>query len=437
MRIIKNCSTVAWLVFFTLLINTQACKEPDFIGAELQPEADKFNVVYTEDIKLVAYTIKEDSIRTDRTIHNVLGSYNDEIFGRNSAGFYSHVRLSSNNVDFGPNPVADSIVLTMVYKDHYGPLQNMEVNVFEVIEDFYRDTNYFSTTRFNTSQTPLGSKIVTPNLEDSVLVGGQMRMPHIRIPLSNDLAQRFINASGTNDLLDNDNFLQFFKGICVKTPPAVANGTMLYLDLLHSLSQITLYYSNDNNDSLHFNFVINDNCARVNIYEFHDAPNYPDHILQAQLAGDTLLGDSVLYLQAMGSTKIRFLIPLDNFTIDNIKALNKVELIVPVEPNAPSQSNFPPPEKLTIIRMTEDGTPAFVLDQFEGESHFGGFYDEDKNAYRFTLTRHLQNIITRNIQDRGLYLMVSGAAVSGGRVVLRGPGHSVSNMKLKVTYIKI
>ena len=60
----------------------------------VQPAGDKLNVVYIDTCTLVAYTVKDDSIRTDNTVYNLLGSNNDPVFGKNTASFYSQVLLS-------------------------------------------------------------------------------------------------------------------------------------------------------------------------------------------------------------------------------------------------------------------------------------------------------------------------------------------------------
>lgn len=421
------------LLFLSLFL-FNFCTEPDFIGLEVQPESDLFNVIYLEDIPITARTVKEDSIRSSRTIYNLLGSYSDPVFGDVSASFYTHVRLSSNEVDFGPNAVADSLVLSLVYDDYYGEIQNIQVEVHEVVEAFHRDSNYYSNAHFATASNLLASQSISPNPDDSVSVGGQMQPPQMRIQLNAALAQRFIDASGTTDLSNNDAFIEFFKGIYVKTLPVNSDGAIFYFDLLNTLSRMTLYYSNDNNDSLSFNFVINDNCARVTNFE-HDS--YTDNVLQSQLDGDTISSDSILYLQGMGSTKIFLSIPTSTLLEENIKAINKVELIIPVEIDDPTKDKYPPPDRLALVRITESGELAFILDQFEGDSHFRGMYDEDKKAYTFTITRHIQNILNETIQDYGMYLMVSGAAVNAGRVLIRGHKNTKSNLKVKITYIKI
>jgi len=413
-----------------------SCNEPDFIGLDILPDNDKFGVFFEESIDLDAQTVKEDSVRADKTVLNLLGNYNDPVFGRTSAGFYANLRLSSNNVDFGPNPVVDSIVLSLVHKGYYGQLRKVNVQVYELLDGIYKDSVYYSNLRLNTG-TLWGSASLIPNPTDSVYMDGQKRAPQLRIRMDHALANHFISQSGTSVLADNNSFITFFRGIYVTSSFVNNEGAVMYFDLVNPESQLTLYYKNDLNDSLKYNFVINEHSGRINIFDHYDYAN-ANPILHQQLNGDTLSSDSVLYLQAMSGTKIRINIPhLSDLAQNGNIALNKAEIIIPIEENDYSSALYKIPEKLTLVRIKENGEIDFIIDQFEGESHFKGMYDANKKQYSFTITRHLQNILNGQVADYGMYIMVAGSAINAGRVILRGPAHSVSNLKLKVTYIKL
>ncbi len=95
-------------------------KEPDLIGLDLLPIEDNLNIDYTDTSTVVAYTLREDSLRTDELALNLLGSMSDPVFGTTTASIYTQYRLSKNNVTFGENAVADSMILTLTYKGVYG-----------------------------------------------------------------------------------------------------------------------------------------------------------------------------------------------------------------------------------------------------------------------------------------------------------------------------
>ncbi|HIN39586.1 MAG TPA: DUF4270 family protein, partial [Flavobacteriales bacterium] len=77
------------------------CEKPGVIGLDVHPEADQFNVLFSDTSTLVAKTILEDSIRTDEPILNLLGAYTDPVFGYTAASFYTQFSMTTNNVGFG------------------------------------------------------------------------------------------------------------------------------------------------------------------------------------------------------------------------------------------------------------------------------------------------------------------------------------------------
>lgn len=415
-----------------------ACEEPDIIGLEVQPTGDQLNVLHTDTLSLITYTTKEDSIRSDETSYGLLGSYLDPVFGLHSASFYTQLRLSSNNANFGVSPVADSVVLTLVYKAVYGDtLTPQTVNVYELDDKIYRDSSYFSNTSFSAS-TLLGSKTFIPTPKDSVLVDGVKKAPHLRIKLNPLVAQKFINESGSTNLSDNTNFLEFFKGLYVTTTPVGSNGAIISFDLLNSLSQMTLYYKNSDSDSLKYNFVINENCARVNHYEHNNYFQASSYLQSQVILGDTAKGDSILYLQSMGGLKVKIKYPyLMNLVSSGKIAINKAELIVKLDNTDLTETKFAPPAQLTLIEE-KDGKIRYIVDQYEGTNYFGGSFDVAKYEYHFNIARHLQQILNGDKENLGLSLVVwtANRPNTANRVMLNGSKRS-DPLRLSITYTKL
>ena len=65
--------------------------------------------------EVYAVSEKEEPIITDETSLNLLGSQWSEVSGLTHASFYTHLRLSEVDPDFGTNPVVDSVFFTLVY----------------------------------------------------------------------------------------------------------------------------------------------------------------------------------------------------------------------------------------------------------------------------------------------------------------------------------
>ncbi len=421
------------LAFFT------SCESDDQFGLDMQPPGDLLNATKTDTISIVAYTVTEDSIRTDETSQSLAGYYFDPVFGPLRASFCSQLRLSGTDVDFGDNATVDSVVLHLEYYSMYGnPRENnrMTFSVYELDQSIELDTVYYSDEPIIAGRK-LGSKNFIPNLRDSMVVGGRTLAPQLRIRLDKDLGKDFIEAASMGLLSDNSTFESFFHGFCVipETNGSLTNGSVLSLDVLSANSGLTIYYHNDE-DTLSYKFNITLGCARYSRFE-HFGFTGADPQFLSQINGDTALGQQKLYIQPMGGTKVVMKFPyLSSLNNGFSIVINKAELILPVDESDLTAETWARPVSLSLVQIRDDSTYAFLPDQTLSEETFGGTYDSDIGGYRFVLTRHIQNLITGGVTDRGLALMVSGASVRANRVILNGPGSS-NPMRLEITYTLI
>ena len=108
----KQFNLILWLSAFSFF----SCTDPQIIGLEIQPEADKITISsLNNDSPFTASTKKVDSVRSSQTVYALLGYYESTNLLDAKASFYTHLRLSDNSVDFGLNPILDSAVLTLAY----------------------------------------------------------------------------------------------------------------------------------------------------------------------------------------------------------------------------------------------------------------------------------------------------------------------------------
>jgi hypothetical protein len=428
-------AVVSFILFFS------SCTDKDTIGLNEQPGSDELSVLFSDTSTVIAFSQKEDSVRTDEAIYNILGSYIDPVFGKTTASIYTQFRLPTNNVNFGTPLTLDSLVLSLAYRGYYGDTTTpLKVRVYELTENLFRDSSYYSDRVM--AGIEVGSAIFKPRPSDSVKVLGKKYAPHLRIKLNSSLAQKFFYASGQATMADNNAFLDFFKGLKIETDAVSSGGSLLLFDLASSLSKMTLFYKkNATEDSLQFNFVINENCARFNNYNHHSYSHASSEFKQNVISvHDTLTsGKKNLYLQAMAGIKVKILFPyIKNFVTNNQVAINKAELIMNINDLGLSTNPFGPPGRLALVKCNGSGTNTFVIDQFEGDTHFGGIYNSTNKQFKFNITRYVQGILNNTITNEGLYLMVSGAAIYPNRVVLKGTDILNSGrFKLKLTYTKI
>jgi len=421
-------------------------KEPDLIGLDLLPPGDKLKVGKMDTTTIVAYSIYDDTVRTDELgatrTQIIIGSVYDPVFGKTSATVYTQFQMSTDAPVFGSSPVCDSLVLVLPYISLFGDTAALQTfKVYELSEALYLDSVYYSNMHAEYDQSSLlAQQTFLPRVNDSIVIDTITKIiPQLRLHFNTALGNRILNAS-SNDLANNDNFIQFFKGMAIiadeeNTP---GKGSLVSFNLQSVYSRLRMYYHN-NVDTTVYDFAITTSCARFNQYNHFGHTNAePD--FKTQLNGDTTLGQQELYIQALGGTKIKLRFPYFNkWASDRKIAINDAQLIMT---NADVSAPYTSPAKLGLLQLSKDGTVYNTIDETEGPSYFDGTYNSAKKEYRFRISRYIQQLLIQKtdnyghyVDNYGLYLYVPGSAVSPNRLVLSGtsrllPGH----IKLAITY---
>lgn len=432
---------VVSIVLFGVFVSCN--KKPEQIGDNLQPGDSYIGVYYTDTSLVYGYSIIEDSIRTDNPASALLGSIQDPVFGRTTAGFYSQIRLSTNGHDFGDSPQLDSLILQLVYSGYYGDTTTIQrVHVYEVEEKLYNDTAYYSTNRIATGTTDYANYTFEPLPNTPyIAAGGDTVSARIRIPLSNispELGNKIIQAT-KSDLESSENFKEFLNGIYVVSENAITGGAILSINLTAVESQLSIYYSNASSDSLRYDFYIASTEARFNTFD-HDYTTGSETFKNQVLQGDTILGNQALYAQAMGGVKTILRFP--NFTHVGNKygankhvVINEAKLILT---QSVDQEENTAPSRFALVGLNSDGTSYILPDQYEGANFFGGYYDENTKTTQFRITEYIQSLVSGGPESEnpGISLTVYSASSTAQRWVMNGntTTDSISPLQLKLIY---
>ena len=441
----RKRSVWAALFFGGGLVLATGCKKPeDSLGLSVQPAEDQLSLTVVDTSTITGHTVDEDSIRTNSLTYNLLGSYTDPEFGFVSASTITQVRLAafldSGDVDLN-NLAVDSVVLAMKYTgDYYGTLDLQRFRVYEVTEDLFTDTSYYSNSPIMTSTSDMiaaGNQIQVPDPVSDVIVGGDTLLAQLRLRLDNTWGETVLNQSANGTLNNQDLWLNYFKGIQVfadnNIPPSEYGGIFTF-DMDDGNSKITIYYRNTevgNEDTLAYDLVINENAARWTKFDL----DHTGTVVGDQLAGDTAAGQMTLFAQSMGGVKSLIRFPhLMDYVDSGMVSLNKAELVLPV--NNTLTRGYLPHERLIVFVAPEnlDGSGTFPIDFFEGDSHFDGFWEPSANEYRINVTRHLQRILTGAEPNTGFYVIPVSSGITANRTVLHGPADSTKNLKLELFY---
>jgi hypothetical protein len=410
-----------------LVLIVAACnKKPEQIGAGLQPDQDRIQVLHADTIAINAYSVLEDSIRTDEPSQILLGSMFDPDLGKTVASFYTQLRLSSNSPDFGTNPVLDSLVLQLAYSGYYGDTSTRQtIRVQELVHDIYLDSNYFSNQHIVRDPFDYANKQFYPRPTAPFPSNGDTLQAMIRVRLSDqspDLGNKILNAPA-EFLVSSDMFAEYMKGIYVTVDPVNDGGAISYFDLPSNLSRATVYYQNDSEDSLRYELMISANTPRFNHFEHFNYADASSEFKAQLLEGDTSLGQEKLYLQAMGGLRVYIGFPnLKRLvqTTGKKMIINEARLIFSGYDDEPE---FSPPAKLALVKSTgEDQNYVVLQDQLDGESYFDGNYKASVNEYHFRITRYVQNLIDLDAEeeDFGLYALIIGASSKADRWISNG-----------------
>jgi len=432
----------AGLIVLLIVSFITACnKKADQVGLGLQPASAELSVVFDNNSGLISYSVREDSVRTDANAikTGMLGSMVDPVFGKTTAEIYSQFRLSENGHSFGTEAILDSMVLSLTYSSFYGDtLTPQTVKVYEISEDMDPDTTYYSNNSIADYGTEIAALTFTPGPADTLYIDSIPLKPQLRIPLSSEFGQKILDA---DDAVydDNEAWLDFMKGLHIATDPVGADGGMLLFDMFDSQTVLTIYYrSGDPQDTLSFTFLSNNNCARFTAFD-HNEYMEASQPLRAQIIDDdTTGGEELFFLQGMGGVKAQLRLPdIMEFFAEDTVAINEAKLVFNVYDDG---SGLVGPPQLGLAMIDEDGDYVPIADASEVLSYYGGYLNENEDKYFFRISRHVQQVLTGDVPNYPLALLVQGGSFRANRVMLFGPSGTLnydSRMVLEVIYTKV
>ena len=426
------------LVLLTCIFLFSCKNESSPIGLDLldNPTDSEF----TDTISLEAWSMLEDTINTTSTTAHILGHISDPVFGNSTAGIYTQLALGGSAVNFGEQPVIDSVVLTLQISSYYGDTNSaVGIRVYQLTESMDKSASYYQNNTIAYDPTPLNQHLssytLRPNV--SVVVDTNVYNAHMRIRLSQQFGQNLLNHE--DDL--NNNLQDFLKGLYIG---AISHtgvcGYMMMTSLNSALSGLTLFYHNNEEQNLHYTLSCTDNCARfthiTHDYNVSQDNAFVSEVLQQQ----TALGNQVLFVQGGGGVKTRITFPyleqaFDQF--DKRVLIHRAELVITnVEPYEPYLTQ---PAGLTIQGMKKSDNDIHFLpddDYYTSSSYFGGVYDATRHEYRFRITKYVQQLILQQGDwSNSVNLVVRGSAVRPNRLVFDGTDPtSPTRLRLEIAY---
>ncbi len=406
------------ILILIITVSLTACeKDPGTIGLDLMDE-NNLNTSYTDTLTVNAHAAFVDSLRTDESSYNVIGSFCDPVFGATTANIVAELWMTENSPNFGTSPVADSMVVYLSYTgNYYGDTTALQqVKVYELDEDIEVDSSYYSNRPCAYKSEILADFTFTPSPRDSVMdPDGTMGTARLAIPLSTDFAARILEAD-TSNFADNPTFSDFMRGLYIQFEEinSPGQGSLLDVNLLDTRTEVILYYHNTT-DTSEFELKCSTYTPRYAQYMHNYSSG--DAMFMQQIAGDTTLGAEMLYIQGLGGVKTAISIPgIEDFSAAGT-SINEAKLIMEVYNN---DTTYAPPANLELLMIDEDDERVLIPDYSEGTVYYGGDYVSSTATYTFHITRYIQNVINGEIDNKGLELIISGGSINAERLVLYG-----------------
>ncbi len=429
-------SVMPIITIVTFLLTWQSCAEPDEVGLDLIDE--KASIQTTDTLTIEAYTLPDDSVGTNLGAQNLLGLMYDPVFGKIRASVFTEFRLPDNDFTLGEEPVLDSVRLSFGYTGRYsGDLSTPQtIRVYELSENIPDADTLFSNVFVDYYPQEIGMRVLEPAPEDTVLIDTVDYAPHFVIPLSMEFGQKILDANGTQYFDNIPNFLDYFKGLYVSVEDDFQEGGAIFnLNMFSPFTRLQLYYRNEGDTVSRLqNFTVSEFANRVTYVETYGFENAHPLIQQQVLNDQRQLGDSLLFLQSLGSLKANIKLPfLEELSRTNDIAINQARLIIPVQQDMVGEL-YPAASRLLLFSYDDEGQMEFLTDLQIGAEYFGGSFDEENNHYSFNITHYLQQVVNGEINNNGLSLVIGGAAENAQRVVLHGPGRSEDPLRLELIY---
>jgi len=420
----NNHTTALWRKGFTLTATFLlivfvifSCKKKDnTLGQGIIDQNELLSSGGIDTFSLTTYSYFDDSVVSDNAPFALLGSYNDSKFGTFNAEIYTQIRLSGNAPDFGDlsTVIIDSIILGLEYIGSYGENGIQTVEVFEIGEDFYVDSTYYS---FETLMDKTGTDLVASgmnnidfNRENVTVIGGDTVDPQIRIPLDTNFARLLMVEanSGNGNFVDNDAFLSYFKGFHIRTNNGIqASGTggVFYFNLNDPLSKMTIYYRLAG-EAKTFDFIINTNAADFNHVDIDNSMTNVESVLN-----DSTIGQIEFYTQSFGSRARVVFDGINN--IPKTAVIHKAVLELPV--SYQSNDELHPGVNISVATFIESGSTELFSVNTLGE------YNDFTKKYEIDLRSYVQAVLNGDIENHGLVLSPVLHHTSAIRIVFNGP----------------
>ena len=431
-------------LFITLVgVFFASCQKTKIQFGEAYVDNSYSNIILVDTLTPQLSTIYSDSVSTSGSGKILVGSYNDNSFGKITAKSFFEVSPPAI-AELATNATFDSLELIIhPDKSYYGDTTfPSKISVYQLTNKLafpLYQTQFYNNTDFPVDPTPLGSfnALIYPNHTDS-----------IAIRLSDAKGQELFNLYRANDvsMQSTTNFLNYFKGLRVSPSTGGMHAVYGFNDSAimrlhyHVTGVFTeskqLDFSFYNTDNTQFNQVKNDRTG---------TPVALFNSTNKEVPSTATNGEAYLQYLTGFTPKIQF--PSIRTLLlrpDYVKIL-KADLIIHTIDNS-YNGYMPLPPKLYAATTDLSNTFQSVLtNKADGSYQTGNLvFDpiyQKNTVYTYDVTSYLQQLIQVAATNTGNGLLVtppSPATISTlNRLVIGDKQNQNGSIQLKLYYVSV
>ena len=388
---------------------------------------------------VVSYTQSWDSISTKNPAQVILGNYDDPIFGRTNASFFTRILLSKSSPDFGEGTICDSVKVRVAYSSYYG-VEGDEIGlkVYPLLEEQYDTVSYYSNRAMN-----YGPAIADTNLvlgpRDTVYNGVDTLVGYLSFDADPAYFQTNVfdaAIDGASHFADNEDFVKEVPGLYF-TDEGAGSSIAGYFNLEASGSLIELYYHTGVDDTIAkvFNLTFGQNFGDPTLSYNLFSNDYANAQFDLDMM-DTVNGEVLTYVQGGSGVRTFLKFPGLDTLIGKGFSINKAELSFDVLQGTAGQYRFP---GSLIVIQDQDTVQRLIKDYQSDINSTGGTVartDIREFNYTFNVTRMVHDFVNDREDILPIFLAPSSSSGNIHRVVLGGGMHPVIPAEFNVYYTR-
>lgn len=398
-------------------------------------------------MSVFSYTMLNDSIRTDNSTYSYLGQLNDPYFGTSTAGFVTQIRLSRVWAKAPFKVDSMKLYLHLVGNKGWKTDVPQTFSIYEISNQIYTDTAYYSITRLDTTAGFKLRHIQLPKLRTDTLINDiEIKLPQNGVTLGNYIIRDTSKLFYSNAAPD---FRSYFKGLYFKMDPS-SDPLLVTLSLVYDQQNFFNYFVlfGHDSDSTSVYYSFNLDAKNPNAFYNRFEHDYTTATLGDKMAHrNTTYRDTLSYLQGLNGVFTKVTLPglaklKNDETLGKI-AINKARLVVPFKFKKTAVDFYSNslPQRLYLRYRVKNGTRYDITDYLmasttydKSHNFFDGTIDSVANVYNFNIPAFVQAYLDDATNEVEPELEIF--QTSGTRNVVFAANKNKTKVKFEFTYTK-